>query len=87
MSSSPTAPCSPILGGRIQKIKVWDQARSVVIFFFLGGCFQKLGGKPKKFMVYFMEKPIQMDDLGAKPPIFWKHPGGGLKHVSVLSFI
>ena len=36
--------------------------------------FPKIGGKPPKWMVYFMENPIKMDDLGGKPPIFWKHP-------------
>ena len=30
-------------------------------------------GTPK-WMVKIMEKPIKMDDLGGKPPIFGKHP-------------
>ena len=29
----------------------------------------KIGGKNPKWMVYFMEKPIKMDDLGV-PQIF-----------------
>ena len=29
-------------------------------------------GKTPKWMVYFMENPINMDDLGY--PYFWKHP-------------
>ena len=29
----------------------------------------KIGGKPPKWMVYFMENPIKMDDLGI-PLIF-----------------
>ena len=33
-------------------------------------------GTPK-WMVYIMEKPIEMDDLGGKPTIFWKHPNHG----------
>ena len=28
------------------------------------------GGFPPKWMVYFMEKPIKMDDLGGFTPIF-----------------
>ncbi len=32
--------------------------------------FPKIGGKPPKWMVYFMENPIKMDDLGCFPPIF-----------------
>ena len=35
----------------------------------------KNSGKTSKWMVYFMENPIQMDDLGAHP-YFWKHPDG-----------
>ena len=31
----------------------------------------KIGGKPPKWMVYFMENPIKMDDLGGKKPYFW----------------
>ena len=31
-------------------------------------------GKPPKWMVYVMENPIKMDDLGVKNPYFWKHP-------------
>ena len=27
----------------------------------------KIGGKPPKWMVYFMENPIKMDDLGGFP--------------------
>ena len=27
-----------------------------------------------KWMVYFMENPIKMDDLGVKKTYFWKHP-------------
>ena len=38
------------------------------------GCFQKIGGKPPKWMVVLMENPIQMDDLGGKTHYFWKHP-------------
>ena len=30
----------------------------------------KIGGKPPKRMVKIMEIPIEMDDLGGKPPIF-----------------
>ena len=30
-------------------------------------------GKTLKWMVYFMENPIKMDDLGFHP-YFWKHP-------------
>ena len=30
--------------------------------------------KIRKWMVYFMENPIKMDDLGGKSPYFWKHP-------------
>ena len=29
-------------------------------------------GGPPKWMVYFMENPTRMDDLGG--PFFWKHP-------------
>ena len=33
------------------------------------------GGKPQKWMVYFMENPyFLMDDLGGKPHYFRKHP-------------
>ncbi len=32
--------------------------------------FPKIGGKHPKWMVYFMENPIQMDDLGFFPIIF-----------------
>ena len=28
-------------------------------------------GFPPKWMVYFMEKPIKMDDLGGNHPYFW----------------
>ena len=34
--------------------------------------FPKIGGKPAKWMVYFMEKPIKMDDLGV--PLFLETP-------------
>ena len=34
----------------------------------------KIGGKPPKWMVYFMENPIKIDDLGGKPPIFGSTP-------------
>ena len=34
------------------------------------GGFQKIGGKPPKWMVNIMENPIKMDDLGGKPTIF-----------------
>ena len=45
------------------------------------GCLGYMGvsknrGTPK-WMVYFMENPIQMDDLG-KTTYFWKHPYRGL---------
>ena len=33
----------------------------------------KIGGKPPKWMVYFMENPIKMDDLGG-PPLFLETP-------------
>ena len=32
--------------------------------------FPKIVGKPPKWMVYFMENPIEMDDLGGFPSIF-----------------
>ena len=35
------------------------------------GCFQKIGGKPPKWMVFVMENPIKMDVLGI-PPI-WEY--------------
>ncbi len=35
--------------------------------------FPKIGGKPPKWMVYFMENPIKMDDLGGFP-IFLETP-------------
>ena len=39
------------------------------------GCFQpKIGGKTPKWMVYFMEIPIKMDDLGVYTPIFGSTP-------------
>ena len=39
------------------------------------GCFQKKGyPNIPKWMVYFMENPIKMDDLGGKPTIFEKSP-------------
>ena len=42
------------------------------------GCWTKKRGKtvkPPKWMVYFMEKPIRMDDLGVKMPLFLvQHP-------------
>ena len=31
----------------------------------------KIGGKPPKWMVYFMEPPIKIHDLGGKNPYFW----------------
>ena len=31
----------------------------------------KIGGKPPKWMVYFMENPIKVDDLGGNTPYFW----------------
>ena len=32
----------------------------------------KIGGKPPKWMVYFMENPMnKWDDLGRKKPYFW----------------
>ena len=31
------------------------------------------GNKKQKWMVFIMEKPIRMDDLGVFP-YFWKHP-------------
>ena len=31
-------------------------------------------GKPPKWMVKIMESPLKMDDLGRKPPSFWKYP-------------
>ena len=35
----------------------------------------KIGGiLPTKWMVYFMENPIKMDDLGV--PLFLEHPSG-----------
>ena len=34
--------------------------------------FPKIGGKPPKWMVYFMENPIKMDDLGV--PLFLETP-------------
>ena len=34
--------------------------------------FPKIGGKTPKWMVYFMEKPIKMDDLGV--PLFLETP-------------
>ncbi len=33
----------------------------------------KIGGKPPKWMVYFMENPIQIHDLGG-PPLFLETP-------------
>ena len=37
----------------------------------LGGCHLGLiNGYPPKWMVYFMENPIKMNDLGGFPPIF-----------------
>ena len=38
------------------------------------GCFQKIGGKPPKWMVKIIEIPIKMDDLGCFPPIFGSTP-------------
>ena len=35
--------------------------------------FPKIGGKPPKWMVKIMEKPIKMDDLGG-PPLFFETP-------------
>ena len=35
----------------------------------------KIGGKPPKRMVFFMENPMKMDDLGGKNPLFLvQHP-------------
>ena len=34
--------------------------------------FQKIGGKPPKWMVKIMENPIKMDDVGV--PLFWETP-------------
>ena len=34
------------------------------------GCFQKIGGKPPKWMVKIMENPMKMDDLGGVFPLF-----------------
>ena len=42
------------------------------------GCFQNRG--TPKWMVYFMENPIKMDDLGGKPTIF-----GNTQKVSLRS--
>ena len=37
--------------------------------------FPKIGVKPPKWIVYFMENPIKMDDL--EYPLFWdRHPHG-----------
>ena len=33
-----------------------------------------VGPHPPKWMVKIVENPIKMDDLGGKPPIFWKYP-------------
>ena len=41
------------------------------------GCFQNIGGKTPKWMVYFMENLVKMDDLGGNTPIF------GNTHMSV----
>jgi len=39
------------------------------------GSFPKIGVFPAKWMVKIAENPIfLMDDLGGKPPYFWKHP-------------
>ena len=34
----------------------------------------KIGGKPPKWMVYFMEIPRKKGWFGGKHPYFWKHP-------------
>ena len=45
-------------------------------WFIVKWVFPKIGGKPPKWMVYFLENPIKMDDLGGKTHYFWKHPNG-----------
>ncbi len=64
-------------------IKCGDQIGSFVDFYNHAGyitymiwMFPKIGGKPPKWMVYFMENPIyeQMDDLGGFPTIFGSTP-------------
>ena len=39
------------------------------------GCWTKNRGIfPPKWMVYFMENPIQINDFVGTHPYFWKHP-------------
>ena len=44
-----------------------DSGRSWKRFGRLHGCFQKIGGKPPKWMVNLMESLLKMDDLGGTP--------------------
>ena len=44
-------------------------------------------GKPPKWMVYVMENPIKMDDLGVKNPYFWKHPSRPWKLIATYQLI
>ena len=58
--------------------------------------FPIIAGKPPKWMVYFMENPIKMDDLGGKKKLFlvqhpsasWTSPVGlGIFLVPTLSAV
>ena len=49
------------------------------------GASKNRGVYPPKWMVYFMENPIKIDDLGGfYHPYFWKHPYGGSAYYLVL---
>ena len=43
---------------------------------FINGCWTKNRGFPPEWMVYFMETPIKMDDLGGFPIFLEGHPNG-----------
>ena len=42
----------------------------IYIYIYIYIVFPKIGGKTPKWMAYFMENPVKMDDLGGKNFIF-----------------
>ncbi len=59
-------PCAAILPTehppKIHSLAVADK-KDILLYNICIWVFPKIGGKPPKWMVYFMENPIKMDDL------------------------